>query len=179
MNQVPCHARSGARPAHPRGRGGERGESGGIRFRRREIQCFGGHRPRGLPGGAGRIGGRRRPAGTRRAWNYRSEISSAEFIRRVVPRGFAWRCPVGPRGDAPGGPIIIFRSQDGRRHWLQCKYSFRSERLGTMTFGGQIRRSLPFRVLDTIADGTEWTRKGPGSRVTHRSGNGRKPYFFK
>ena len=125
MNQVPCHARSGARPAHPRGRGGERGESGGIRFRRREIQCFGGHRPRGLPGGAGRIGGCRRPAGTRRAWNYRSEVSSAEFIRRVVPRGFAWRCPVGPRGDAPDGGRETGKTSGGRpAKWVWNAYVF-------------------------------------------------------
>jgi hypothetical protein len=140
-----------ARPT-PRGRGGERGESGGIRFRRREMQYPGGPRLRGLPRGAGRIGHRRRPAGTRRAWNFRSEMASAEFIRGVVPRGFAWRCPVGRRGDAPGagrGGRETGKTSGGR----------------PAKWGAHRIRSPKPPKLAFLGQGTELHQEGPFSAV--------------
>ena len=98
----------GPPPAGAAERGGRAAESGFGAGRCSIPAAPGPGGSREGPGGSAAAAGRRAPGG-----RGISEVkwASAEFIRGGVPRGFAWRCPVGRHGDAPGASRVTF----GRR----------------------------------------------------------------
>ena len=98
--------------------------AGRGRYRQNVVVAAGdsglrGNRSRELPRGADRIGGRRRPAGTRRARNFKSEMASAEFslFGIIFPLSSygPWPDPIGPiRG---GGRHAKEALPAHRDHW--------------------------------------------------------------
>jgi len=154
MIHVPCHARSGARPFHPRGPGGERGESGGIPFRRREIQFSGGPRPRGFPRGVGRIDGRR-PAGARKARNFRSGMASTERIAEFRKRNSG--CEKA-RGQPVSGVVFRVCRDAGRAACANPRSVHTADRCGTAA-----RSASRGRLIDPGSP-----RQRPGIRESGR-----------
>ena len=96
--------------------------AGRGRYRQNVVVAAGdsglrGTRSRELPRGADRIGGRRRPAGTRRARNFRSEMASAKFsiFGIIFPLSSygPWPDPIGPVRDV----LMLFGPiRGGGRH---------------------------------------------------------------